>query len=58
MLACRKIDHNCGSHNGSRSKMITIVTGDLREAKEEYIAQQCCCTAIKPHGLSLGMGVP
>ena len=26
--------------------------GDLLEAIEDYIVQQCCCTACRPHGLS------
>lgn len=25
---------------------------DLLNATEDYIVQQCCCTAVKPHGLS------
>jgi hypothetical protein len=29
-----------------------IITGDLLEAKCEYIVQQNCCTATRPHGLS------
>lgn len=31
---------------------IRIVQGDLCKAPEQYIAQQCCCTAVRPHGLS------
>lgn len=26
--------------------------GNLLTAKEDYIVQQCCCTACRPHGLS------
>lgn len=26
--------------------------GDLLTASEDYIVQQCCCTACRPHGLS------
>ncbi len=26
--------------------------GDLLNATEDYIVQQCCCTACRPHGLS------
>ena len=26
--------------------------GDLLDATEDYIVQQCCCTALKPYGLS------
>lgn len=29
-----------------------IVAGDLLTSGEALIAQQCCCTAVKPHGLS------
>ena len=32
--------------------MISIIDGNILDAKEEYILQQCCCTAIRPHGLS------
>ena len=32
--------------------MIQIVNGNILDAKEEYILQQCCCTAVRPHGLS------
>lgn len=31
---------------------IKTIAGDLLEAKEDYIVQQCCCTAVKPAGLS------
>lgn len=29
-----------------------IITGDLLAATEDYIVQQCCCTAVRPAGLS------
>ena len=29
-----------------------IIKGDLLEAKEEYIAQQCNCLTVRSHGLS------
>ena len=31
---------------------LTIIDGNILDAQEEYILQQCCCTAVKPHGLS------
>lgn len=31
---------------------LRLVQGDLLSAQEEYIVQQCCCTAMRPHGLS------
>lgn len=31
---------------------LTIKSGDLLDAEEEYILQQCNCVACKPHGLS------
>jgi O-acetyl-ADP-ribose deacetylase (regulator of RNase III) len=31
---------------------LTIKLGDVRRASEQYIVQQCCCIATKPHGLS------
>ena len=30
----------------------TIVRGNLLDSTEQFIVQQTCCTAIKPHGLS------
>lgn len=32
--------------------MISYIDGNILDATEEYILQQCCCTAIRPHGLS------
>lgn len=32
--------------------MTTIREDNLLNATEEYIIQQCCCTALRPHGLS------
>jgi len=32
--------------------MLSIIDGNILDAIEEYILQQCCCTAIRPHGLS------
>jgi hypothetical protein len=32
--------------------MLTEISGNLLEATEQYIVQQCCCTAVKAHGLS------
>ena len=32
--------------------IIDEVAGDLLNAKEPYIAQQCNCVTVKPHGLS------
>lgn len=31
---------------------ITTIIGDLLKSKEQYIVQQTCCTAVRPHGLS------
>lgn len=31
---------------------VRIVQGDICKATEEYIVQQCCCTAVRHHGLS------
>lgn len=31
---------------------LQIKMGDLTKATEQYIVHQCCCTAVKPHGLS------
>lgn len=31
---------------------LTIKSGDLLEATEDFIVQQCNCIALKPHGLS------
>jgi hypothetical protein len=28
------------------------IEGNLLQATEDYIVQQCCCTACRPHGLS------
>jgi len=36
----------------SHQMPIVIVEGDLLEAETEYIVQQNCCTAMRPHGLS------
>jgi O-acetyl-ADP-ribose deacetylase (regulator of RNase III) len=32
--------------------IVKIVEGDLLKGGEEYIAQQCNCVTVKPHGLS------
>lgn len=32
--------------------MMETLTGDLLAATEDYIVQQCCCTAARPAGLS------
>lgn len=32
--------------------ILKVVKGDLLEAKEKYICQQCNCVTLKPHGLS------
>lgn len=31
---------------------LEFISGNLLEAETEFIVQQCCCTAIKSHGLS------
>jgi len=33
-------------------KILNIIKGDLLNATEEYICQQCNCISVKPHGLS------
>ena len=32
--------------------MVKIISGNLLDSEDDYIVQQCCCTACKPHGLS------
>lgn len=32
--------------------MLEIKTCDIRQASEQYIVHQCCCTAVRPHGLA------
>ena len=32
--------------------MIEIIQGDILNANEEYICQQCNCISVRPHGLS------
>lgn len=32
--------------------IISEIRGDLLDAKERYIAQQCNCVTVRPHGLS------
>jgi hypothetical protein len=34
------------------SSNIKTIKGDILDAKEDYIVQQCCCTAVRPAGLS------
>jgi O-acetyl-ADP-ribose deacetylase (regulator of RNase III) len=36
----------------SPSMSVVVEKGDLLAAPQEVIAQQCCCTAVRPHGLS------
>ncbi len=36
----------------TRTNLSVACGVDLLDAKEEYIVQQCCCTAVRGHGLS------
>lgn len=38
-------------------KMVTIVKGDLLQAPDDYIVQQCNCLTVRAHGLSAAIAV-
>lgn len=36
---------------------VLVKDANLLAATEEYIVQQCCCTAVRPHGLSEAIAI-
>lgn len=51
------MDHKNGflcsnGQTAARTYKMRIITGDLLDATEDYIVQQCNCLSVRPHGLS------